>query len=1230
MRSWREVVLTPVLWQAEHSPFAGVIASPPVQWPLVSIGAGTPSLAAEALRGALPQIYDLDHTVFDSRAPQGWQVVHDPVTGELNVASPANPGFSREARPRLADDWLGAAERHSRVLLLVTDRLPEPEDAAELRQRLPMLAEYGQLYGAVVPFVSGVRRATGDDLEAPGSPLVILTHDPGGELGTLADLAASGMMAPEEARARAARISWAWTWEPESGPAADGDDSPEGDPDTEDSLLPAGARLAGTFRFPSMEAVRLERRDLTDEELASLVVPVHRFERDRVLLDYWQARLLTEAADARGGPESAPLTWLLASRRAIEAATVIVGTSWDLAVFEDAEELSRRSIEFLRQGRTQGVDALADQALVAAAELQLSLQGPPLMGGDQASIARTTCVTAEMLYSSYTTPIGSRTLATRVLVAVEEANTLLDEALQTAEGPLRARALALRADAGTFAPDSPYAISTDEMGTLAAEAWECQEIEADPALAVFLARIRGVDSAAEVDTLFSGSVGEAVERLGMPAVRSLISQGLALANDLDDREFRERVLQWADELPTAASPAYRRQQLMARLHCLPDDPTRCPVKYERAFVRRRRLRSREAKRWNGTQRLAARAHAVVHALLDGEVPLAWELMPTPEECEALGTPAWLLRADIMDRVAEQAAEEFAEWTAVADYAHAALIYAAAELFPLARAALTRAGTCVRTLPEAPLMAPALQAAAAAVEQIRPGREQALGHAVKDFVHVAVTRAHISSAPVEVLLALHRAAKGAEFAGAYGRHDPFTIPAALVHELARLKAAEVPHTVAPSPADAPLAQRVYEPFAASMELLLPLTGELTSPGRTDAEVERNMRTGVDGMLNEYLTEREYLSAPFNSDWGEFAARLSDRTVLVSWLAPAVPEARGGLVVLAVTSSRVDFAALVPETADGQVDADEPADGGAALAAEVHAVRQEVTDDPLFDDVTPEGHALLGRIDRLLPPEWLERWAGEGRDHLCLWPHGPLHHLPLHLYTYGPQRAVLADDFTVTAISGLASTARVDVPRPARTAVIASGSGGVGYGLAREDLLEEHAAAVAGTAGTTAIVGADATKRRLLAELETADTVHIAAHGALDPTAPWFHCLYLSGDEDDDGRVFAHDLLTADLRGVRLVTLAACESALGRYDVNDNLRGIPAALLLAGAQSLIACLWPVRPEPATYFFAEAYRALGADEEPRAAFRTAQRATRRAYPNHRDWGAFTFIRGSVEEAM
>ena len=64
---------------------------------------------------------------------------------------------------------------------------------------------------------------------------------------------------------------------------------------------------------------------------------------------------------------------------------------------------------------------------------------------------------------------------------------------------------------------------------------------------------------------------------------------------------------------------------------------------------------------------------------------------------------------------------------------------------------------------------------------------------------------------------------------------------------------------------------------------------------------------------------------------------------------------------------------------------------------------------------------------------------------------------------------------------------------------------------------------------------------------------------------------------DDRLLAYKLLKADLRYVELLTLSACETALGGFDRLDNQAGLVAALFSAGVRAIVACLWEVRPEP-----------------------------------------------------
>nr|WP_239112040.1 CHAT domain-containing protein [Streptomyces anulatus] len=468
-----------------------------------------------------------------------------------------------------------------------------------------------------------------------------------------------------------------------------------------------------------------------------------------------------------------------------------------------------------------------------------------------------------------------------------------------------------------------------------------------------------------------------------------------------------------------------------------------------------------------------------------------------------------------------------------------------------------------------------------------------------------------------MLGLHQAGKGPE-AGAWRRIDgPLTRPAHIENYVGKLRALESPTAVG----------------GATANLLDVLDAEPRPGGEGDGdgdgrdEFARNLRRRISSFIDDELRFR---SAAFVDDaylWARTGELLDDRTVLLTWFLPTA--VNGAAVLLAVTRDSSELTVQLGDRADGGPERAETYADRHPVADLVEAVRTEVERDPLFGDVTPEGRRLLTGHE--LPLPGADRWAAwkaRGKDRLLLWPHGALHYLPVALCAADGRP--IADDWTVTTIVGLEALLPVDGPaRPRRTAVLASAHGGVPYGLPAEPALEEHARAVAEAVGANPLTGPAATRAGLLAELATADVVHLAVHGTMDQDAPWLHCLYLTPDADDDGRVFAHDFLELDLSGVRLVTVAACESALGRFDRADNVRGVPAALITAGVQAVVGCLWAVRPEPATYFYHFLHRRAGQAEDLERAFREARAATRARYPQYRDWGAFTYLLGRSKGA-
>lgn len=94
---------------------------------------------------------------------------------------------------------------------------------------------------------------------------------------------------------------------------------------------------------------------------------------------------------------------------------------------------------------------------------------------------------------------------------------------------------------------------------------------------------------------------------------------------------------------------------------------------------------------------------------------------------------------------------------------------------------------------------------------------------------------------------------------------------------------------------------------------------------------------------------------------------------------------------------------------------------------------------------------------------------------------------------------------------------------------------------------------------------------------------------------------------------------------LVTLSACETALGKVASGDDVIGLNRGFLCAGARTIIASLWSVADVPTEKLKISFYQKLGKFDK-REALRLAQLETRKAYPAPRFWAAFE-ITGSSD---
>lgn len=83
------------------------------------------------------------------------------------------------------------------------------------------------------------------------------------------------------------------------------------------------------------------------------------------------------------------------------------------------------------------------------------------------------------------------------------------------------------------------------------------------------------------------------------------------------------------------------------------------------------------------------------------------------------------------------------------------------------------------------------------------------------------------------------------------------------------------------------------------------------------------------------------------------------------------------------------------------------------------------------------------------------------------------------------------------------------------------------------------------------------------------IHFATHGILDPVQPLFSALVLA-----DGFLEVHEIFNEiALDNSNLVTLSACNTALGKRTEGDEIIGLTRALMYAGVPSIVASLWAV---------------------------------------------------------
>ena len=248
-------------------------------------------------------------------------------------------------------------------------------------------------------------------------------------------------------------------------------------------------------------------------------------------------------------------------------------------------------------------------------------------------------------------------------------------------------------------------------------------------------------------------------------------------------------------------------------------------------------------------------------------------------------------------------------------------------------------------------------------------------------------------------------------------------------------------------------------------------------------------------------------------------------------------------------------------------------------------------------------------------------------LVVVPHGALVYLPFAaLVRDTTARRYLVEDYSVLTLASASALPALRERAASPTTVPASILAPLPNELPGSR--EEASIVAASYGGVRPIVGREATEGALRAALGRAAVVHIATHGVFDARSPMFSGIKLAAMSDsvreDDGRMEAHEVLALAVRS-HLVFLSGCETALGpswssSFERTEDYVTLAQAFLFAGAQNVVATLWPIEDRSAAVLAGNFYRALPGSS-PAEALAQAQRTLIRTgrYRSPYYWAAY-----------
>jgi CHAT domain-containing protein len=170
-------------------------------------------------------------------------------------------------------------------------------------------------------------------------------------------------------------------------------------------------------------------------------------------------------------------------------------------------------------------------------------------------------------------------------------------------------------------------------------------------------------------------------------------------------------------------------------------------------------------------------------------------------------------------------------------------------------------------------------------------------------------------------------------------------------------------------------------------------------------------------------------------------------------------------------------------------------------------------------------------------------------------------------------------------------------------------------------KSEAIAIGRLLNTSPLLGSQATKSQVLAQMQNASIIHLATHGLLSSVSGDIPgAIALAPNGKDNGFLSAREIFDLKLTA-NLAVLSACDT--GRGDItSDGVIGLSRSLIAAGVPSVIVSLWAVNDASTSVLMSDFYRNLKTNPNKAQALRKAMLTTMQQYPDSKYWAAFTLI--------